>query len=764
MELRKKVNPPKRYMPELSDSPFEQRYVPPTDRPSFDIPYVDFNPLLPPAAFPTLDSAEVARRQSQANFNRNSKPLQNNRSDEHRFADVSPDNNSFSTAMPSPSTRWNNHSDTRQIRYAGLTEDNVETDLEHSNSIENPVYRQNLEMLGELQKRSKTEWNTLEMETSDEENGESEDEPFDVSGVKTETSANRGKRPEWGDVTVALRLEILSNLTEHGHTTLEAMQQLGLTQSQQDALNYEITLHNQRLEVEDTQLELLRMETHEKLLHGKLHIELAQLNLMRDGKHEDEAKERLFKGVKCRMNRFTQAGYKRVMENHLEGLLLDKDQANYSLTSTSALQRAQAYLKSKGMDVSLAGNWEKVAEGLGQAEDDNVPRRQPANVTLPSLNPTIPEYDLSLVSARSIYAEMIGENNPPNAGLAAPIQTQHPLSERYPSCIGPPQTTPALNSSQVVPSTRESAPGDLDTKSRELNQATDPSRRPANNDPTECAEMPPTLPMAAEVPIKIAQPLKTGIKRTSSGNEIAEKSGKNPAPKTPSNKHTEKKRAANPESTGIQASVEGDCSSTPARRRPTKLTLTTQDLETPAGPGCTASSSRSDPVKTLSQSKSDKPVRSPTARRLPARYSDSLPEIASSAGSSTRRSSYSKMVTEGTSPPQTASPLANSMSQASMEDVTDDNQAVAETTHAAVESQKAPVRNGRQRKTSMQPRLAESIVPLLGSSGPSPSGKGKTPAGRKPAPKSETPNPTPEPSSKAAPPKPKKQPARKTKK
>lgn len=582
--------------------------------------------------------------------------------------------------------------------------------------------------------------------------------------LQTNTAANRGKRPEWENVTVALQLEILSNLTEQGHTSLEAMQRLGLTQSQRDAFNHEITLHNQRLDVEDTQLELLRMETHEKLLRGKLHIEVAQLNLMRDGKHEDEAKERLFKGVKCRMNRFAQAGYKRLMENHLERLLLDEDQANYSLTSTSALQRAQAYLKSRGIDVSLAGNWEKVAEGLGQAEDDNVPSTRPTNVTLPSLNPTIPEYDLSLVNARSIYAEMIGEDNPPNAVLAAPLQIPHPLSERYPSCIGPPQTTPALNSSQVEPSTRENVPGDLGTNSRDLNQATYPSWRPASNEPTECAEVPPTLPLAAELPIKAALPPKAGIKRTSSGNEIAEKPGKNLAPKTPSNKLTEKKRPAKPESTGLQASVEGDCSSIPARRRPSKLTLTTQDLETPAGHGFAASSSRSDPVKTLSQSKSDKPVRSPTARRLPARYSDSLPEIASSTGSSTRRSSYSKMMTEGTSPPQAASPLATSMSQASMEEVTDDQQAVAETTHTAVESQKAPVRKGGQRKTSMQPRLAESTVPLLRSSGPAPSGKGKTPAGMTLAPKSETPNPTPEPSSKAAPPKPKKQPVRKTKK
>lgn len=187
MQLRKKVNPPKRYKPELKDSTFEQRYTPHTDKPVFDIPYVDFNPYLPPAAFPTLDSVEVALRQSQGNINRNSKPLQNNRSDEHDFPDISSDNNSEPPSfaqMSSPSTRRANGSNPRLVRYPGLTENDVETDLEHSNTVHNPTYRENWKILSEHKKRSGTQWNTTEMETSDEDDGECEDEPFDVSGAK----------------------------------------------------------------------------------------------------------------------------------------------------------------------------------------------------------------------------------------------------------------------------------------------------------------------------------------------------------------------------------------------------------------------------------------------------------------------------------------------------------------------------------------------------------------------------------------------------
>ena len=57
MELRKNIKAPKRYEPELADSPHEVRYMPRGDsKPLFRPLFIDYNPHLPQAAFPTLNS------------------------------------------------------------------------------------------------------------------------------------------------------------------------------------------------------------------------------------------------------------------------------------------------------------------------------------------------------------------------------------------------------------------------------------------------------------------------------------------------------------------------------------------------------------------------------------------------------------------------------------------------------------------------------------------------------------------------------------
>ena len=62
MELRKKIRAPKRYEPEISDAPYESRYIPSGDsKPLFHPPFIEYNPHLPPAAFPTLDSPVPAK-------------------------------------------------------------------------------------------------------------------------------------------------------------------------------------------------------------------------------------------------------------------------------------------------------------------------------------------------------------------------------------------------------------------------------------------------------------------------------------------------------------------------------------------------------------------------------------------------------------------------------------------------------------------------------------------------------------------------------
>ncbi len=54
MELRKTVKRPQRFEPELSTY-VQRTNAPRSTRPSLPMPFVDYNPDLPPAAFPTLE-------------------------------------------------------------------------------------------------------------------------------------------------------------------------------------------------------------------------------------------------------------------------------------------------------------------------------------------------------------------------------------------------------------------------------------------------------------------------------------------------------------------------------------------------------------------------------------------------------------------------------------------------------------------------------------------------------------------------------------
>ena len=56
MELRKHVKQPSRYEPEIP----EERHTPRTKKLIFRPPFVDFNPHLPPAAFPSLEKPRVS--------------------------------------------------------------------------------------------------------------------------------------------------------------------------------------------------------------------------------------------------------------------------------------------------------------------------------------------------------------------------------------------------------------------------------------------------------------------------------------------------------------------------------------------------------------------------------------------------------------------------------------------------------------------------------------------------------------------------------
>lgn len=160
MELRKKVNRPQRYEPEIDDAGRAERYIPPLNRPIFPTSFIEYNPILRPAAFPTLHQAQTAlSEQDHAPERSNTKSRQ--QADIIPIAERTLAQTNTATTGPSAQT---------EVRAGNTPASAAENDnLGVSNCRHNPVYVRNLKLLYQYSQRTEHEWNIQEMDTSDEE-------------------------------------------------------------------------------------------------------------------------------------------------------------------------------------------------------------------------------------------------------------------------------------------------------------------------------------------------------------------------------------------------------------------------------------------------------------------------------------------------------------------------------------------------------------------------------------------------------------------
>lgn len=159
MELRKKVKRPQRYEPEIDDAGRE-RYIPPLNRPIFRTPFVEYNPNMRPAAFPTLDHAQTApSEQDDATTLSDMKSGQ--QADTVSIAERTLSQTNMAKSKTSAPTEART-----EITPASAVEDE---NLAASNCHQNPVYASNLQLSQKWRQRTEHDWNIQEMETSDEE-------------------------------------------------------------------------------------------------------------------------------------------------------------------------------------------------------------------------------------------------------------------------------------------------------------------------------------------------------------------------------------------------------------------------------------------------------------------------------------------------------------------------------------------------------------------------------------------------------------------
>lgn len=170
MELRKKVKRPQRYEPEIDDDGRAERYIPPLNRPIFPTPFVEYNPSLRPAAFPTLGQVQIVpSKQNDATEASSTKSGQ-------QAATIAIAERTLSQSNTAKSeTPSRNEPRTGHTPASAMEDEN----LAASNCRQNPVYASNLQLSQMWSQRTEHDWNIQEMETSDEE--ELQEETMGVS-------------------------------------------------------------------------------------------------------------------------------------------------------------------------------------------------------------------------------------------------------------------------------------------------------------------------------------------------------------------------------------------------------------------------------------------------------------------------------------------------------------------------------------------------------------------------------------------------------
>ena len=170
MELRRKVNPPKRYDSEQPDSAHEEGRVASTNSSPPATAAATLNPNLPAAAFPTVGSAHAVGPEPTSK-------LKTSDLKEHQPSSRKPHHFSGHGRFKGPSSAVTPSTLTSSRKVAGsvlislpsyFSVDETDAYPEQSNSVHNPIYSHNMRAIADIGRRSSHDWNIQEMESSDE--------------------------------------------------------------------------------------------------------------------------------------------------------------------------------------------------------------------------------------------------------------------------------------------------------------------------------------------------------------------------------------------------------------------------------------------------------------------------------------------------------------------------------------------------------------------------------------------------------------------
>ncbi|KAL8977886.1 MAG: hypothetical protein Q9177_006541, partial [Variospora cf. flavescens] len=190
MGLRKSVKAPKRYEDEIAErgqlqrSPPINSHPPITTRPkAYRGPVIEYNPNLPPAAFPTLDPRQptpAPRYQQQMDRHIPSNPRRRNGNPTPSPPYRPPPSNFSDADLNHSFPLRKTFSESSHGNMAGIGQASRSHHMD--NGIGNPIWEGNMAIMEKLSKRTDEDWVMAEMETSDE--GESSSPQTKPKGAK----------------------------------------------------------------------------------------------------------------------------------------------------------------------------------------------------------------------------------------------------------------------------------------------------------------------------------------------------------------------------------------------------------------------------------------------------------------------------------------------------------------------------------------------------------------------------------------------------
>ena len=338
-------------------------------RPAYRGKVTEYNPNLPPVAFPTLDHPDYVHNGGNVAIDLEShllgfqdqeprlsgskaiNPASLDRGCRPETIDLTGDLPTMTSATAN-SAQWGSqsvlqNSITAQKQPQGSMLSNMYGEST-DNGPRNPIWASNMARMAEAGRMSDLDRIMLEMESSDEEDAAAR--PTNLS-----RTASSLVFPAWDDLTVAHKLDLADSIAQLYPDLTQVMHRLRLSLAQNEELGELLTQRQDRVAREEANQQRLQKQTREVLLQGEP---------------------------------LSQSTFRQMVEESLYG---DINENDHLQTNLMELKRARAYLKYCGFNPALADNsWDVPSISNVRSNKNPRPAQSKPKASLSSIAAQVP--------------------------------------------------------------------------------------------------------------------------------------------------------------------------------------------------------------------------------------------------------------------------------------------------------------------------------------------------------------------------------------